>query len=238
LPPTATACHAGADGTAVCGTRHGTARGQLARPEGDGRECGFRPRRPISSSWAARTIRPTSGMRKAVGTPRRYSMAPASQPWPCRRRYLPVRRPGRWHHPAHLRDDEPRRRPVSSGTRGGDGAGLFARRHGSPLRGRDRTLRLWQVPTRKVLQSFTGITERVTAVAYAPTAATSWPATARCRLWDVRVPQPVGTSPAHAGVWRGVLTGSPSSDSAGADGTVRVWDATTGRELRRLEVQR
>jgi WD40 repeat protein/tRNA A-37 threonylcarbamoyl transferase component Bud32 len=108
--------------------------------------------------------------------------------------------------------------------------------------GVDRTLRLWNVATRRAVQIFKGLTGKVTAVAYAPNGRYVLAGDEKTlRLWDVR--SPVLLLRSFEGHTANVLGVAFSPDgrhilSAAADGTVRVWDAENGREVRRLEVQR
>ncbi len=103
---------------------------------------------------------------------------------------------------------------------------------------RDKTVRLWDIQTRKNIKTLKGHTEGISSIAYSldgKTIATG-SADRTVRLWSARTGQNIKTLEGHNYVINSVKY-SPDSDtlvSTSRDGTVRFWDVLTGRPLKTL----
>ncbi|MCX5128378.1 helix-turn-helix domain-containing protein [Streptomyces sp. NBC_00347] len=97
------------------------------------------------------------------------------------------------------------------------------------------TVRVWDVPERRILATFTGHTETVFSVAFAPDgrALASAGADGTVRLWDTGTRAPLATLTGHTGTVFSVAFAPDGRTlaSAGADGTVRLWDTGTRSPL-------
>jgi WD40 repeat protein len=104
----------------------------------------------------------------------------------------------------------------------------------------DRTLRLWDVATARVLDVCTGHDDQVSAIAFAPDGKTvasgGWDGTVR--LWDVPGGKARRVLEGHRYEIHAVVfaPNGKSLATGSADGTVRIWDAQTGKEVQRWVV--
>jgi WD40 repeat protein len=107
----------------------------------------------------------------------------------------------------------------------------------------DRTVRLWEVPTGKLLATLEGHTKAVTSVAWSPDgkALASGALDNTVRLWEVPTGKPLATLEGHTtGVtsvaWSpdGKALASGSGDPLIHDGVVRLWEVPTGKPLATL----
>jgi WD40 repeat protein len=103
----------------------------------------------------------------------------------------------------------------------------------------DETVKLWDLATGTVLQTFTGHENWVRSVAFSPDdrhlASASWDKT--IRLWDLATGKLLRTLEGHRD-WVCVVVFSADGSllaSGSDDGTARVWDANTGAPLHTLE---
>ncbi|WP_437494757.1 WD40 repeat domain-containing protein [Sorangium sp. So ce1014] len=99
----------------------------------------------------------------------------------------------------------------------------------------DKTVRLWEVGSGRVLRVFAGPSHGVASTAFSPDGrllASGSDAT-RVRLWDVPSGRPLRALEGHKALVQSVAF-SPDGTllaSASADGTLRLWHVATGRRL-------
>jgi WD40 repeat protein len=109
--------------------------------------------------------------------------------------------------------------------------------------GNDRTVRLWDVETGKVLRRFEGHTDWVWDVAFSPDGRRALSGAggpdSTLRLWDVATGAELRRFQGHVAVRK--VAFSPDGRQAvsgGSDTTIRLWDVETGQELRRFRGHR
>jgi WD40 repeat protein len=94
--------------------------------------------------------------------------------------------------------------------------------------------RIWDAATGRLLHTFTGHTNKVSAVAYSPDGRRLATASSdqTVKMWDPTTGQPVFTLTGHDGIVTAVAF-SPDSRylASSAVNSVRVWDAPSGREV-------
>ena len=107
---------------------------------------------------------------------------------------------------------------------------------GSIMRGKDFSLRLWDVAAGREFRTLTGHTDTVNSVVFSPDGRTalsgSWDNT--LKLWDVATGREVRTFTGHTS---SVLSVAFAPDgrtalSGSSDKTLKLWDVATGRALR------
>jgi WD40 repeat protein len=100
---------------------------------------------------------------------------------------------------------------------------------------RDKTVRLWHVPSGKQRAELPPLGE-INALAFCPDGKTFATAGADLRLWDARTARPLRSLRGHRGEVTGVCFVRDGSTliSAGRDESIRFWNVTTGKLLRRL----
>jgi WD40 repeat protein len=103
----------------------------------------------------------------------------------------------------------------------------------------DRTIKLWEVPSGRILRSLTGHTGSVGSVAFSPDGGKLVTASddKTIKLWDVATGQAIATLTEHTDYVTAVAF-SPDGRllvSASDDKTVILWEVATGRRLRTLE---
>lgn len=101
---------------------------------------------------------------------------------------------------------------------------------------RDKTIKLWDVATRRELRTFTGHKLGVLSVAFAPDGRTALSGSddATLRLWDVTTGKELRTFTGHR---RPVFSVAFAPDgrtalSGSEDKTLKLWDVASGKELR------
>jgi WD40 repeat protein len=103
--------------------------------------------------------------------------------------------------------------------------------------GHDRTVRLWDVTTGRLLRTFTGHTDVVYGLAWSPDgrrlATASWDGTVK--VWDAADGRTLWTSRGHnEGVLRVVYSRDGRLLVSLSSHAVKVWDPATGKEIRTL----
>ena len=107
----------------------------------------------------------------------------------------------------------------------------------------DKSLKLWDAATGKVLHTFEGHSRAVNSIAYSPDGARvlSGSFDDTLKLWDATTGKILRSLEVHSkGSSTGVSSVAFSPDgirvlSGGYDGTLKLWDATTGKILRTFE---
>jgi WD40 repeat protein len=111
---------------------------------------------------------------------------------------------------------------------------------GSSLSGSlDKTLRLWDVATGRLLRTFEGHSDEVASVAFSPDGRNvlSGSKDKTLRLWDVTTGRPLRTFAGHSDpVWSVAFSPDGRSVLSGSDDkTLKLWDVTTGGLLRTFQ---
>ena len=103
----------------------------------------------------------------------------------------------------------------------------------------DKTLKLWDAATARLIRTFNGHSDSVVAVAFSPdgTQVLSGSQDATLKLWEVMTGRLIRTLEGHsAGVTS--VAFSPDGDrvtSGSSDGTVKMWDTATGQLVRTFQ---
>ncbi|MEH1786437.1 MAG: WD40 repeat domain-containing protein, partial [Nostoc sp.] len=102
----------------------------------------------------------------------------------------------------------------------------------------DKTIKIWDVSSGKLLKSLTGHTHWVSSIAYSPNgqqlASASWDKT--IKIWDVSSGQPLKSLTGHSDAVISVAY-SPNGQqlaSASSDKTIKIWDVSSGKLLKSL----
>src|SRR5262249_10586532 len=109
----------------------------------------------------------------------------------------------------------------------------------SMVNGQDRSIRLWDVTTGKEVDKITGPYEftLVSSLAFSPDDQLLVTGTRdSIRLWDIRSRKELEIASGHTASISGLAV-SPDGQrlaSAAPDGTVRLWEPATGKELHRI----
>jgi WD40 repeat protein len=107
---------------------------------------------------------------------------------------------------------------------------------------RDKTVKLWDVASRKQLATLSGHTDAIRAVAFSPDAsilATVGDKDRTIKVWDVASGEEQVTLQGHTAEVRSVAFGPDGHTlaSGGDDKTVKLWDVATGKERTTLQGQ-
>src|SRR5581483_11223955 len=112
----------------------------------------------------------------------------------------------------------------------------------------DKTVKLWDLPSGKLIRTFTDHTDKVHVVAFSPDGqwilSGGWDRVPR--LWSINVSGPVhrfetlkstiaGVAFSPDGRQFAVSTGEENRSGPGKDCLIRIWDIATGKQLRQLE---
>jgi WD40 repeat protein len=104
----------------------------------------------------------------------------------------------------------------------------------------DKTLRLWDLATGRLIRQFEGHSGRVTSVAISPDGKTALSGSEdyTLRLWDLATGRLIRKFEGHSAYWgnRSVIF-SPDGKTAlsGTDHALLLWDLASGREIRKFE---
>jgi hypothetical protein len=103
-------------------------------------------------------------------------------------------------------------------------------------------VKLWDLPAKREMATFSGHKDAVTSVAFSPDGRTlvSGSEDSRVILWDVEKRRAVATLQGHRGGVRAVAL-SPDGTmlaSGGRDRSIRLWDLPSGRQLASLDAER
>jgi WD40 repeat protein len=105
----------------------------------------------------------------------------------------------------------------------------------------DKSVKIWDAATGKILQTLSGHTQTVWGVVYSPDgktlASASWDKT--IRLWDPATGRELRTLVGHTGAVYNIAFSPDGSllASTSADGTVRLWETATGKLLATLDAK-
>jgi WD40 repeat protein len=102
----------------------------------------------------------------------------------------------------------------------------------------DKTIKLWDVATERLLRTFTGHSDRISSVAFSPDGRTflSGSRDQTIKLWDALSGREIRTLTGHTG-WVFSVAFSPDGRTAlsgSQDKTIKLWDVASGREIRTL----